>query len=143
VAEIGPNVHEIPRSHKEPATTVLSAINYDNEYIIQLLLEKRTSPNVRYLWERIVFLGNSRPDRQKSLLDYSVSGVQFQQLDSLPLSPHRSAIPLKDYKSTTRKDWSLPQSLSLSTKPTQLHKHTHVKIHTHLCTKSLILRCDS
>jgi hypothetical protein len=49
VSEYGSNIHEIPLSHKEPATTLLSVINYDDEHSIQLLLEKRTNPKSRHL----------------------------------------------------------------------------------------------
>jgi ankyrin repeat protein len=56
--EYGSNIREMPLSYKEPATTTLSVINYDNVYIVQLLLEERTNPKGRHLWERILFLGS-------------------------------------------------------------------------------------
>jgi ankyrin repeat protein len=49
------SIHEIPRSCEEPATTVLSTINYDNNSMVQLLLEERASSGGRYLWERVVY----------------------------------------------------------------------------------------
>jgi ankyrin repeat protein len=62
--QYGSNIHKMPLSDKEPATTLLSAINYENEYnndyIIQLRLEKRTNPNGRHLWERILFRGEHK-----------------------------------------------------------------------------------
>ncbi|KAE9376434.1 ankyrin [Stipitochalara longipes BDJ] len=59
VSEFGSSIREIPRSRKEPETTVLSSITYDNGEIIQLLLEERTTPKGRYLWERIVWFRTS------------------------------------------------------------------------------------
>jgi ankyrin repeat protein len=55
--EYGSNIREMPLSHKEQATTTLSVINYDNVHIVQLLLEERTNPKGRHLWERILFSG--------------------------------------------------------------------------------------
>ncbi len=57
------SVHEMPLGYKEPSTTVLSVINYDDDYIIQLLLEERAKPKERHLWERIVMRGR---DGEKS-----------------------------------------------------------------------------
>jgi len=51
----GLSIHEIPRSCEEPATTVLSTINYGKKSMVQLLLEERASSNDRYLWERVVY----------------------------------------------------------------------------------------
>ena len=49
------SIHKVPRSCAEPATSVLSTVTCDDKWTKQLLLEERTSPRGRYLWERAVF----------------------------------------------------------------------------------------
>ncbi|KAH8600218.1 hypothetical protein B0O99DRAFT_612023, partial [Bisporella sp. PMI_857] len=53
--EYGSNIDEMPLSLTEPTTTILSAVNHvdhGTEEIVQLLLEERTNPKSRHLWER-------------------------------------------------------------------------------------------
>jgi ankyrin repeat protein len=66
--EYGTNIHEISLSRKEPAKTLLSVINYDNSCFVQLLLEERTTPKGRHLWEKILLHGTDRATGQETFV---------------------------------------------------------------------------